>query len=241
MSTEHYTMKVGDLQAEVVFKPIRNLHIGVYPPDGRVRVAAPVQMTRDAVHGALALRLVWIKRRIDEFQRQQRESPREYRMGESHWHMGRRYRLRILGHGRSNAVQINGHYLAVTVRGSPTPQKIASAIDRWRRTDLKERVVPVVSDWTQRLGLTAPPSVGVKSMSTRWGTCSVAARRVWFNLALSRLPANCLAYVALHEVAHLVVSDHSADFITLLDTHMPDWRAAKAMLSELPYMHLRTV
>ncbi len=235
MNTEHYILKVGDLHAEVVLKPIRNLHIGVYPPDGRVRVAAPVQMTRDAVHGALALRLVWIKRRIDEFQQQQRESPREYRVGESHWHMGRRYRLRIVGHGRSNAVQVKGHYLDVTVRGSPTPRKVASALDRWRRDDLKGRVAPIVEDWARRLGLVATPLVGVKTMSTRWGTCSVAARRVWFNLALSRLPANCVTYVALHEVAHLVVPNHGADFLALLDTHMPDWRAAKAMLSELPY------
>ena len=238
MNTEHYTLRVGDLAAEVVLKPIRNLHIGVYPPDGRVRVAAPAQMTRDAVHGAIALRLVWIKRRIDEFQRQQRESPREYRVGESHWYMGRRYRLRIAGHRQCNAVQVKGHYLDVTVRGSPTPQKVASAMGRWRRDDLKARVVPVVEDWAVRLGLHAPPMVGIKAMSTRWGTCSVAASRVWFNLALSRLPPNCLTYVALHEVAHLVVPDHGADFLALLDTHMPDWRAAKAMLSELPYIHL---
>lgn len=238
MNTEVYTLRIGDLDAEVVLKPIHNLHIGVYPPDGRVRVAAPVQMTRDAVHGALALRLVWIRRRIDEFQRQQRESPREYRAGESHWHMGRRYRLRITGKGRSNAVQVRGHHLDVTVRGSPTPQKVASAINRWRREDLKLRAVPLVKDWADRLGLDSPPILGVKAMSTRWGTCSVVGRQVWFNLALSRLPPNCLTYVALHEVAHLVIPNHGAKFVALLDTHMPDWRAAKASLSHLPYSHL---
>lgn len=234
MNTEHYTLKVGDLNAEVVLKPIRNLHIGVYPPDGRVRVAAPVQMTRDAVHGALALRLVWIKRRIDEFRRQQRESPREYRAGESHWHMGRRYRLRIFGSGRSSDVQAKGHYLDVTVRGSPTPAKVASAVEKWRRADLAERAHSIIEGWAERLGVDAP-SVGIKRMGTRWGTCSLTARRVWLNLALSRLPPNCLTYVALHEVAHLLVPNHSADFLALLDAHMPEWRAARATLTELPY------
>lgn len=239
MNTERYHLAVGDLDAEVVVKPIRNLHIGVYPPDGRIRVAAPVQMSRDAVHGALALRMVWIRRRVDEFRRQARETPREYRSGESHWHMGRRYRLRVAGKGRANAVQVKGPYLEVTVRGSPTPQKIASAIERWRRDDLKARVAPTVQEWADRLRLDAVPLVGVKTMSTRWGTCSVSAKRIWLNLALSRLPPNCLNYVALHEVAHIVVPHHGPDFVALLDRHMPDWRAAKAMLSELPYSELK--
>ncbi|MGW9821386.1 putative metal-dependent hydrolase [Methylorubrum extorquens] len=240
MSTERYTLKVGDLDAEIVLKPIRNLHIGVYPPDGRVRVAAPASMTRAAVQGALALRLVWIRHRIMEFQRQQRETPREYRAGESHWHMGRRYRLRAVGHGRSNAVATRGHYIEVTVRGSPSSRKVASAIEQWRRVDLAERAKPIIAYWAHRLG-TDVPDVGIKRMSTRWGTCSIQSKRVWLNLALSRLPPSCLNYVSLHEVAHLLVPNHSADFLALLDAHMPDWRAAKAMLSELPYSHSGTV
>lgn len=239
MSTERYHLTVGDLDAEVVVKPIRNLHIGVYPPDGRVRVAAPVQMSRDAVHGALALRLVWIRRRVEEFQRQQRETPREYRAGESHWHMGRRYRLRAVGHGRSNAVELKGHYIEVIVRGSATPEKVASAIEQWRRGDLAERASSIVNRWAHQLGIDAP-KVGIKRMNTRWGTCSTHSRRVWLNLALSRLPPVCLNYVALHEVIHLLVPNHSADFLALLDTHMSDWRAAKAMLSALPYSHSGT-
>ena len=234
MSIDSYTLSVGDLNAEVVHKAIRNLHIGVYPPDGRVRIAAPAHMTRDAVHGALALRMVWIRRRIEEFRQQQREAPREYRAGESHWHMGRRYRLRVFGHCRSNAVDIRGHHLEVTVRGTPDAAKVESAILRWRRDDLGARARPVVSFWAERLGLEAP-QVAIKRMTTRWGTCSVVSKRVWLNLALSRLPAGCLSYVALHEVAHLRVPNHGPEFIALLECHMPGWRAAKVMLSNIPY------
>lgn len=234
MNTERYHLTVGDLEAEVVVKPIRNLHIGVYPPDGRIRVAAPVQMSRDAVHGALALRMVWIRRRVDEFRRQARETPREYRSGESHWHMGRRYRLRVIGAGRANAVETRGHFLDVTVRGAPTPKKVAAAVVTWRRRDLAARAGPIIETWAGRLGV-ASPTVGIKQMSTRWGTCAISSNRIWLNLALSRLPPSCLSYVALHEVAHLLVPNHSSDFINILDLHMPDWRAAKEMLSDLPY------
>jgi len=239
MNTESYTLKVGDLDAEVVHKAIRNLHIGVYPPEGRVRVAAPAHMTRDAVHGALALRMVWIRRRVEEFRQQQRETPREYRAGESHWHMGRRYRLRVHGHGRSHAVDIRGHHLEVTVRGTPDSAKVASAIERWRRDDLAARARPIVNTWADRL-LVDAPEVAVKRMTTRWGTCSVRSKRVWLNLALSRLPPSCLSYVALHEVAHLRVPNHGAEFIALIEAQMPGWRAAKALLSVLPYSHPET-
>ena len=234
MNTERYRLTVGDLDAEVVVKPIRNLHIGVYPPDGRIRVAAPVRMSRNAVHSALALRMVWIRRRVDEFRHQGRETPREYRNGESHWHMGRRYRLRVIGAGRANAVETRGHFLEVTVRGAPTPKKVGNAIETWRRRDLSERAAPVVDSWAMRLGVVRP-HVGIKRMTTRWGTCSVSSNRIWLNLALSRLAPNCLSYVALHEVAHLLVPNHSNNFIDILDSQMPNWRAARAMLSDLPY------
>jgi predicted metal-dependent hydrolase len=240
MNTESYTLKVGDLDAEVVHKAIRNLHIGVYPPDGRVRIAAPTFMSREAVHGALALRMVWVRRRIEEFRRQQRETPREYRAGESHWHMGRRYRLRVRGHGRASAVDIQGHYLDVTVRGTPDSAKVASAMERWRRDDLATRARPVVNGWADQLGVD-PPEVAIKRMTTRWGTCSMRSRRIWLNLALSRLPAACLGYVALHEVAHLRVPNHGPEFLALMEAQMPSWRGAKAMLSDLPYSDPETV
>jgi hypothetical protein len=241
MSIERYRLTIGELDAEVVVKPIQNLHIGVYPPDGRVRIAAPARMTRDAVHGALALRMIWIRRRVEEFRRQQRETRREYRTGESHWHMGRRYRLRVIGNGRGHAVVTQGHFIEVTVRGSPTSAKVASAMERWRRADLAARAIPLVKNWADKLGADVP-SVGIKRMHTRWGTCSTRSKRIWLNLALSRLPPQCLAYVSLHEVAHLIISNHGPGFVQLIETRMPDWRAAKAMLSDIPYAyseHLR--
>jgi predicted metal-dependent hydrolase len=204
-----------------------------------MRIAAPAHMTRDAVHGAIALWMMWIRRRIEEFRQQQRATPREYRAGESHWHMGRRYRLRVQGHGRSNAVDIREHHLEVTVRGTPDAVKVASAIESWRRDDLAARARPIVKTRADRL-LVDAPDVAVKRMTARWGTCSVRSKRVWLNLALSRLPPSCLSYVVLHEVAHLRVPNHSAEFVALIEAQMPGWRAAKAMLSELPYSHPET-
>lgn len=234
MSIDRYTICIGGLEAEVVVSPIRNLHIGVYPPNGRVRVAAPTQMTKAAVHGALALRLPWIRKQISQFERQPRESSREFITGESHWFKGRRYRLRTIGHHASSDVKVSGHHIDVMVRGSVTRPKVAAAMERWRRTELAQRACPVIAMWAQKIGLTAP-SVKIKRMQTRWGTCSAHNNTIYLNIALSRLSQSCLEYISLHELIHLVVPNHGEEFVAMMDLHMPQWRAVRMEMNELPY------
>ena len=234
MIIDRYTLPVGSIVAHVQVKDIRNLHIGVYPPEGRVRVAAPAAMDRAAVHGALVVRLPWIKRQIVAFARQPREGPREYRAGESHWFMGRRYRLRIEGRQATSGVTIQGSYLDVAVRGEAGADKVARCLDRWRRFELAGRTAPLVVRWADILGVECP-EVGIKRMHTRWGSCSTANGCIWLNLALSRTPVKCLEYVVVHELVHFFVRAHDQRFTELLDRNLPDWRSARAMLAELPY------
>jgi predicted metal-dependent hydrolase len=237
MIIDRYFLPVGSIIADVTVKDIRNLHIGVYPPEGRVRVAAPAAMNRAAVHGALVVRLPWIKRQIVAFAHQPREGPREYRAGESHWFMGRRYRLRIAKNHRNSAVEVRGTYLDVAVRGDYTPKKVARSLERWRREQLRGRAQRLVEHWSGILGVDVA-KVGIKRMHTRWGSCAAPAKRIWLNLALSRTPLKCLEYVVVHELVHFLVRAHDSNFTDILDRHLPDWRGSRAMLSELPYAPL---
>lgn len=215
MIIDRYTLPVGNIVADVTIKDIRNLHVGVYPPEGRVRVAAPVAMDRAAVHGALVVRLPWIKRQMIAFARQPREAPRKYRSGESHWFMGRRYRLRITKHQRASGISVRGTHLDVAIRGEADPDKVARCLDRWRREQLRIRIQPLVEHWSGILGVDTP-DIGIKRMHTRWGSCAAQARRVWLNLALSRTPPKCLEYVIVHELAHFLVRAHDSQFTDLL-------------------------
>jgi predicted metal-dependent hydrolase len=234
MIIDRYALPVGSIVADVTIKDIRNLHIGVYPPDGIVRVAAPPAMDRAAIHSALVLRLSWIKRRIRAFETQRRESPREFVAGESHWIMGRRYRLRVTGRRPRTLVRIDGDHLHVEVRGLNGAAAVGRAIDRWRRAELAARAAPLVEHWAARLDV-ALPAVGIKRMNTRWGSCVRENGRIWLNLALSRTSAACLEYVIVHELAHLRFRAHDARFTTLVADCLPDWRRSKALLSEVPY------
>jgi predicted metal-dependent hydrolase len=184
------------------------------------------------------LRLPWIRRQVRAFENQPRESQRSYRAGESHWFMGRRYRLRVAGHRRCSGVTVRSGFLDVEVRGEVDPDKTARTLFRWYRSELRSRAEPLVAKWAHKLGVNRP-ALGLIVMSTRWGSCSTSTNRIWLNLALSRTPQKCLEYVIVHELSHFFVRAHDADFIALLDQHLPDWRSSRAKLAELPYPSLK--
>lgn len=234
MSVESYHLSVGTLDVAVVRKAVRNLHVGVYPPEGAVRVAAPVDMSRDAIRTAVLLRLGWIRRQVATFAAQRREPPRDFVSGETHWFMGRQYRLRVLEGRRARVRLDGGDYIELSAPDLADRDHLARTLDGWLRRELRARAEPLVDCWAARLDANRP-ILGIKRMRTRWGTCNSVAGRVWLNLALARVAPPAIEYVVAHEVAHLLVRNHGADFVALLDLHLPAWRAARDMLTEVPY------
>lgn len=235
MNTE--VLKVGGLNVELVRRAIKNLHLGVYPPDGRVRVAAPPTISDEAVRVAVVSRLGWINRQRAKFLDQARQSARGFVSGETHFHLGQQYRLRVVERKGRAAVRLaGGGRLELSVPQGSSREYREKVFHDWQRAQLKKRGQDLVNDWALRLNV-QQPTVGIKRMKTKWGSCSPAANRVWLNLELIKKPPRCIDYLVLHEIAHLIVPDHSEAFVELVNSHMPDWRTRRDELNAAPLAH----
>jgi predicted metal-dependent hydrolase len=230
-------MTVGGLRVFVVRKDIQNLHLGVYPPDGWVRVAVPTAISDKAVRAAVAGKLGWIRRRQVRFRDQARDSPRGMLSGETHWFDGRRYLLKVVeAPGRSLVTLRGGSKLELRCPpGSTVAQRVA-VLDRWYRTKLEEVVPGLVATWSDRIGL-ASPRWRARRMRTKWGSWSAASGLVWLNLELAKKPRRTLEYVVVHELLHSIDRRHGADFQSLLDHFLPQWRLIRDELADLPLAH----
>lgn len=230
MSTKGRRITVAGLPVDVVRKDIKNLHLGVYPPTGRVRIAAPLALSDDAIRLAVIDKLAWIKRQRAAFASQPRQSKREMVSGESHYFLGRRYRLRVHEHEAPPRVAIRGlRMLDLFVRPGTGADQRLSVLERWYRARLKELIPALLDKWQRPLGVRVS-GWGVKKMKTKWGTCTVDARRIWLNLELAKKPLPCIEYIVVHELVHLRERHHGGGFTRLMDRHLPDWRQRRAEL-----------
>ena len=233
MSTE--LIEIAGLSVELVRKPIKNLHIGVYPPAGRVRVAAPPAISEDAIRVAVVTRLGWIKKKQREFEGQARQSERRYVSGETHFVFGKPLRLLVQPTGKNTCViqpDASDRLTMAVPAGSTTGQK-AHWMAMWYRSQLRKKAAPRIGKWSDRLGILMP-RWGIRLMKTKWGSCNPEKGLVWLNLDLAKKPLAALDYVILHEMAHFVSPRHDELFLRTLDRHMSGWRQIRADLNALP-------
>jgi predicted metal-dependent hydrolase len=234
MNTDRYTLEVEGVQVEVRRKDIKNLHLAVYPPEGRVRVSAPRYLGDEAVRLAVITKLGWIRRQQAKFRAQARQSQREMVSGESHYYWGRRYLLDVIEADAPPRVRLRGNRtLELRVRPGADRDKREAVLYRWYRARLKEAIPPLVAKWEPVVGVQVA-EWGVKRMKTRWGSCNIQARRVWLNLELVKKPPVCLEYVLVHEMVHLLERLHNARFQAYMDKFMPQWRLYRDELNAAP-------
>ena len=237
MSTESVKIRVSGLAVQIVRKDIKNLHLGVYPPNGRVRVAAPLRVSDDAARLAVIGKLGWIKKQQAKFAAQPRQTEREMVSGESHYYLGRRYRLRVVERdGPSRVVLRNRTTLELQVRSDYEAEEREQVLRRWYRERLRELVPPLLTKWEAILGVGAV-AFGIRKMKTKWGACSADARRIWLNLELAKNPVQRLEYLIVHELTHLIERHHDDRFVSLMDRHLPQWRHHRRALNEAPLGH----
>lgn len=231
MAEETRSFQVRGVKVEVVRKDIKNLHLGVYPPMGRVRVAVPLVISDEAVRLAVIDKLGWIKRQKAKFAKQPRQSQREMVNGESHYFLGKRYRLRVHEVAAPARVAVRGiASLDLFVRPGATAAQREEALLVWYRAQLKALIPTLLEKWQPVLGVQAS-HWGVKKMKTKWGSCNTVAKRLWINLELAKKPAMCLEYIVVHELVHLIERSHSDRFTALMDGFLPNWRSCRETLN----------
>lgn len=232
-----HQIMVNDLVVDVVRKEIKNLHLAVYPPNGRVRIAVPSRLDDDAVRLAVISKLAWIKRQQVKYAQQERQTQREYVSGESHYFQGNRYLLNVIYTDAPPKVVIrNKTRLDLVVRvGSNTEQR-GQVMARWYRAHLKAVIPALIAKWEPVVGVQVA-EWGVKRMKTKWGTCNIEARRIWLNLELAKKPPQCLEYIVVHEMVHLLERHHNERFVALMDRFMPLWRYLRDELNREPLAH----
>jgi hypothetical protein len=225
---------VRGIDVQVVRKEIKNIHLAVYPPHGRVRVAVPRHVSDDNVRLAVIDKLAWIKKQRAAFQAQERQSQREMVSGESHYAWGRRYLLDVVERAGKHEVAIaNNTDLVLYVNPGTTRANRERALNDWYRAQLKARIPALIAQWEPEVGETVN-EWGVRKMKTKWGSCNREARRIWLNLELAKKPPQCLEYILVHEMVHFLARHHDDTFRAHMDRLLPDWRLRRETLNAAP-------
>lgn len=233
MSTADTHFTVRGIDIDVVYKDIKHLHIGVYPPEGRVRVAAPHRLDDGQVRLAVVQRLTWIKRQRDQLRSVERQTEREMVTGESHYVWGVRRRLKVVERPGRAHVETDGERLTLYVPADTPTDKRREYLDKWYRDQLRQALPDLIAKWEQRLGVTVPKWT-IRRMKTKWGSCNRETRHIWFNVELAKKHPDCLEYIVVHEMTHYLERGHGERFTKLMDAQMPDWRSRRDQLNAEP-------
>lgn len=237
MTIRQHKININGIAVDVVRKKIKHLYVGVFPPNGRVRVSAPLRLDDDAIRLAIISRLGWIRKKQGQLEYQQRQSEREYVTGESHYFEGRRYRLDVIEQNSTPAVvPLNNSTIVLSVRPGTDRDKREAIFDRWYRSQLSDRLPALVAKWEPKVGVRVAEA-RIRKMKTRWGTCNRRARRIWLNLELMKKPASCLEYVVVHELVHIIERRHNDRFRDLMSKHIPEWQRLRDELNRAPLAH----
>jgi len=236
MTTNRKRLEVSGIAVDVVRKDIKNLHLAVYPPHGRVRVAVPLYVTDETIRLAVISRLAWIRRQQDSLGEQQRQSKREMVTGESHFVQGRRYRLDVIEHDAAPTVIQNGKTLELRVRPRADDQKRLQVLHGWYRQLIRYQLPELLGKWQPIIGVEAK-DCRIKKMKTKWSACNIEDQLIWLNLELAKKPLVCLEYILVHELAHLLERHHNDRFRDFMDFFLPNWRTHRDELNRAPLAH----
>lgn len=228
---------ISDITIDVVRKDIKNIHLAVYPPTGRVRLAAPLQVSDDAIRLYAISKLAWIKRNQRKFEGQERISPREFKNRESHYFRGQRYLLNIIESDAPPKVVLKSKtYIDIYVRPETPTEKRLDIMNEWYRSQLKILIPDLIEKWEKIMNIKVD-EWQVRQMKTKWGSCNIEEKRIRINLELAKKPEHCLEYIIVHEMVHLLERHHNDRFHAYLETYLPNWKQLKTELNHLPVSH----
>ena len=230
-------INLGDITVDVVLKDIKHLHLSVYPPTGRVKIAAPERMNIDTIRIYAISKLDWIRKQQTKQKAQEREAARDYLTRESHYFLGKRYLLKVIERDAAPAVILKHRTIDLYVRPGSDRAKKHEVLESWYRQQLKDMIPAYIGKWEKKMGVSVA-EFAVKKMRTKWGTCNASAARIWLNLELAKKPSQCIEYIVVHEMVHLLERSHNARFVAYMDKFLPQWRQHKDELTKLPVSHV---
>ena len=226
-------IKLGDILVDVVLKAIKNVHLSVHPPTGRVRIAAPKRMSIDTIRVFAISKLDWIKQQQTKLREQERETPREYVDRESHYVWGKRYLLTVSESDEPPSVELKHSRMVLRMRPGTDERRRQALMEAWYREQIKQAVPLLLARWQPLMGVRVERFF-VQRMKTKWGSCNHKARTIRLNTELAKKPAECLEYIVVHELVHLLEPTHNARFVALMDRFMPKWQFHRQVLNRLP-------
>ena len=229
-------VQLGDIAVDVVKKDIKNVHLSVYPPSGRVRISAPSRMSLDTIRVFAISKLDWIKQQQKKLREQERETPREYLDRESHNVWGKRHLLKVIENNSAPKVDQKRNILILQIRPGSSEERKQAALEEWYREQLKAAVLPLIAKWESLLGVKVKRFFAQR-MKTKWGSCSHGAGSIRLNTELAKKPPECLEYIVVHEMLHLLEPTHNSRFIALMDQFVPKWQFQRQELNRLPVRH----
>ena len=229
-------INLGDITVDVVLKDIKNVHLSVYPPAGRVHISAPKRMSLETIRVFAISKLSWIKQQQRHLREQERETQRGFLDRESHYVWGRRYLLKVVEQDVGSGVETRHDTLLLLVRPGASDEAREAVVAGWYRRLLKTAAQPLVEIWEPRLSVTVNRFF-VQEMKTKWGSCNRNAGTIRLNTELAKKPRECLEYIVVHEMIHLLEPKHNARFTDLLNGFMPQWQHYRSILNRLPVRH----
>jgi predicted metal-dependent hydrolase len=231
------SLRLGDIAVDVVLKDIKNVHLSVYPPTGRVRISAPKRMSVDTIRVYAVSKLDWIRQQQTKLREQERESRREYVDRESHYVWGRRHLLKVVEEDAAPQVELRPGTMLLRVRPGGREEMRKAVVAGWYRQTVKAAAQPLIEVWERRLRVEVQ-RLFVRQMRTKWGSCNTTARSIRLNTELAKKPRECLEYVVLHELVHLIERRHDERFRQYMDRFMPQWRQYRDELNRAPLAHV---
>lgn len=230
------TIKLGDIAIDVLKKDIKNVHLSVYPPAGKVRISAPLDMDVDTIRVFAISKLGWVKEQQRKLRAQEREAPREYIDRESHYLWGRRYLLKVIEVDGTPGVELQPRRIVLQARRKSSMASRRALLLGWYRDELRRAVPALIEKWQKVIGVHAT-GFFVQGMKTKWGSCNISARTIRLNTELVKKPRQCLEYIIVHELVHFLEPTHGNRFVALMDRFMPNWRVHRDELNRLPVRH----
>jgi len=229
-------IQLGNIVVDVVKKDIKNIHLSVYPPKGRVRISAPQRMNTETIRIFAISKISWIKQQQKKLLAQARETPRDYVDRESHYYKNKRYLLKVIEVDSEPRVELRHSELRLYVKPGANKRDRAVLLDDWYRQQTKSAAETLIEKWEKVIGVELNGFV-VRKMKTKWGSCTHRLKTIRLNSELIKKPADCLEYIVVHELLHLVEPTHNARFIKLMNRYMPQWQQRREMLNSLPVRH----